>query len=59
VDELKQKDLVYKLLYKAKLGLNDGLGFGKNAKGFMRMNIALPKKELEFALDRFELLLTQ
>lgn len=39
--------IVKKLLHEAKLALNDGSSFGDNAKGFMRLNIALPQKVLK------------
>lgn len=39
-------------LNKAKLWLNKGTTFGKGGSGFMRMNIACPKKTLEQALNR-------
>jgi len=43
-----------KLLYGAKIALNDGITFGKNGKYFFRLNVALPKSELEIALKRIE-----
>jgi cystathionine beta-lyase len=39
-----------KLLKEAKVALNDGLTFGKNANCYFRLNCALPRKELEKAL---------
>lgn len=39
---------------KAKMGLNQGHGFGKGGSGFMRLNFALPFKVLEEVMDRLE-----
>jgi len=36
---LPQKELVHKLIYDAKVGLNNGTDFGPEGEGFMRMNI--------------------
>ena len=36
---------------KANLWLDDGIIFGKSGSGFQRINIALPRKRLEIALD--------
>lgn len=36
----------------AKVGLNDGLSFGKDGEGFMRMNIACPHATLEQGVGR-------
>ena len=36
---LSQKDLERKLIYDAKIGLNNGTDFGPEGEGFMRMNI--------------------
>jgi len=49
---LKHKKIKEKLLYDAKVALNDGITFGKNGKYFFRLNIALPKKELKKSLKR-------
>lgn len=38
----------------AKLVLNEGSVFGDGGEGFMRMNLALPRKELEKALARLK-----
>lgn len=40
------------LVTQAKLGLGDGNNFGNAGKGFMRMNIALPKIRLKIALNQ-------
>ncbi|MFA6867766.1 MAG: PatB family C-S lyase [Bacteroidales bacterium] len=39
-----------------KLGLNNGSEFGKNGEGFMRMNVACPRKTLEEAMQRLRCL---
>lgn len=39
------------LITQAGLGLNQGIQFGKEGKGFMRMNIACPRTTLQKALD--------
>jgi cystathionine beta-lyase len=36
----------------AKLGLNDGLSFGKSGEGFMRLNIGTGREVLEVAMQR-------
>ena len=38
----------------ARLALNDGEMFGQEGRGFMRMNIALPRAVLQDALERLE-----
>jgi cystathionine beta-lyase len=40
--------------HEAKLGLNDGPGFGPGGSGFQRINIALPRQKLEEALGLLE-----
>ncbi len=40
------------LLNDAKVALNDGTSFGKEGNNFFRLNCALPKKELEKALNK-------
>ncbi len=49
---LSQKALVDFFVYKAKLGLNDGVSFGANGKGFMRLNVGTSRKVLEQAMSR-------
>lgn len=46
-DELKQF-----FIYKAKVGLNPGISFGEAGRGFMRMNIAAPRKIILEACQR-------
>ncbi|RLA67219.1 MAG: putative C-S lyase [Epsilonproteobacteria bacterium] len=50
--ELEQDELLYFFIKKAKLGLNDGMSFGKAGEGFMRLNIATSKKILEIAMQQ-------
>lgn len=46
-DELK------KVLYKkAKVGLSDGMIYGKSGEGFFRLNFGCPRARLKFALDK-------
>ena len=42
------------MLDKAKLWLDNGTMFGESGKGFQRLNVALPRKELEFALQQLK-----
>ena len=39
---------------KARLALNDGEMFGAEGKGYMRMNVASPRKVLKDALERLK-----
>ncbi|MDR0829937.1 MAG: pyridoxal phosphate-dependent aminotransferase [Prevotellaceae bacterium] len=48
---LNHAELVDFFVKKAKLALNDGEMFGSGGEGFMRMNIAVPRKILEQALN--------
>ena len=51
--KLKDKDLSDKIL-DAGVGLNKGVQFGKQGKGFMRINIACPRTTLTNALQKLE-----
>ena len=51
---LDDKTIEELLVNEAKLWLNDGIGFGDSGKGFQRINIALPRKKLEEALNNLE-----
>ena len=42
------------MVNKAKLWLDNGKMFGEVGKGFQRLNIALPKKKLEWAMKQLE-----
>jgi cystathionine beta-lyase len=39
-------------VHKAKVGMNPGTVFGKNGSGFMRLNIASPRRVIAEALGR-------
>lgn len=49
---LQEQALAEFFLDRAGLGLNPGSEFGKGGEGFMRMNIALPREQLDQALDQ-------
>ncbi|MRH44767.1 putative C-S lyase [Aquibacillus halophilus] len=49
---LKNEELKKFMANKAKVGLNDGVSFGEESDGFMRMNIACPKAVLKDGIDR-------
>lgn len=42
------------MINEAKLWLDSGTMFGKSGKGFQRINIALPRKNLEMAMNRIK-----
>lgn len=49
-----QNKLVQFLTEEAKVGLNDGLSFGKEGKGFMRLNVGSPRSVLKQGLEQIE-----
>jgi len=49
---LGQEELVDFFVKKAKVGLNDGVSFGKAGEGFMRLNIGTSRKVLQEAMMR-------
>jgi len=49
---LPQKELVHKLIYDAKIGLNNGTDFGAEGEGFMRMNIGTNRETVLEGLRR-------
>ncbi len=49
---LSHDELVDLFVNKARVALNDGEMFGKEGKGFMRLNVATPRSELKRILDR-------
>jgi cysteine-S-conjugate beta-lyase len=49
---LNQKELVDLLVYDAKVGLNNGVDYGPEGEGFMRMNVGTPLSVVNEALDR-------
>ena len=52
--KIPDKELREFIIKDAGLGLNDGERFGHGGEGFLRMNIALPRKKLEKALLQLE-----
>lgn len=50
------KELTHRLAFDCKIGLNDGMIFGKEGENKMRINVALPKSELLKTLDRLDYL---
>ena len=49
---LSQEALVDFFIHRAKLGLNDGMSFGRNGEGFMRLNVGTSRAVLERAMSR-------
>ncbi len=49
---LDDKELEKFFVYKAQLGLNSGVSFGRTGSGFMRLNIATSKEVLKEAMQR-------
>jgi len=49
---LSQEALTRFFIKEAKLGLNDGVSFGKTGEGFMRLNVGTSREVLEEAMDR-------
>ncbi|WP_067841587.1 MalY/PatB family protein [Amphibacillus sediminis] len=50
--KLEHEALVSFMAKEAKIGLNDGISFGANGKGFMRMNIASPTSYVEAGVQK-------
>ena len=57
--KLSQEELRHRLYHKAGVGLNDGLSFGEEGLGHMRMNVACPQAVLQDALERMRRALIQ
>lgn len=55
---LSQKELTALFINDAKLALNDGVMFGKEGEGFMRMNIGSPRSVIEKALNNLKKAIT-
>ncbi|HIT67657.1 MAG TPA: pyridoxal phosphate-dependent aminotransferase [Candidatus Merdisoma merdipullorum] len=51
---LDQETLMDRFVNKAKVGLHDGLHFGPEGRGFVRLNVAVPRSVLEQALKQIE-----
>ncbi len=52
--ELSDDKIEELMLNEAKLWLDNGKIFGETGKGFQRLNIALPRKKLEWAMEQLE-----
>jgi len=52
--QLNHKKLRDFLVEKARVGLNDGVSFGIEGKGFMRLNVASPRSLIEQALEQIK-----
>lgn len=50
---LSEEEMMELLLQKGKLALEPGSKYGESGRGFIRMNIACPRKTLEDGVDRF------
>ncbi len=51
---LRDEELQKKLIYEAKVHLDNGLKFGSLGEGFMRMNVATSRANIEEALNRIK-----
>lgn len=51
---LEQEDLMKLFEKEGKIGMNDGRSFGEEGRGFVRLNIAVPRVTLEEAMKRIE-----
>ncbi|MET0017691.1 PatB family C-S lyase [Oscillibacter sp.] len=51
---LSNQELHDFMIQKAKLGLNDGVSFGRSLSGFMRLNAACPRSVLEQAMNQLK-----
>ncbi len=49
---MSHKELTNFMFYEAKVAINDGMSFGKEGLGFMRLNVASPRKTIEEGLKR-------
>lgn len=50
--QMTQNDLRQLIYHKAGVGINDGVSFGKEGVGFMRMNVASPRSLVNEGLER-------
>ena len=51
---LTQDELNELMIKKGKIWINDGVTFGKEGEGFLRLNIGCPRSTLEEGLKRIE-----
>lgn len=49
---LTQGELVKFMNEEAKVGLNNGLSFGEEGRGFMRLNLASPSSYIKVGVDK-------
>ena len=49
---MEQSALTDFLIHKARLGLNNGMSYGEQCTGFMRLNLATPRKNVTEAMSR-------
>jgi cystathionine beta-lyase len=52
--DLSDKELREFFIKEAKLGLSPGVSFGKEGTGYMRLNIAVPKAQMQIAINRID-----
>ena len=52
--QLTQEELVNRFINRAGLMLNDGIEFGEEGCGFMRMNVAVPRSMLMKAVEKIK-----
>lgn len=50
--DLSQEELIDLFVNKARVALNDGSMFGREGEGFMRLNVATPRMNLQHILER-------
>ena len=50
--DLSNEELDYRVFKKAQIGVNPGHSFGEQGSGFMRFNLACPRKIVEDAVER-------
>lgn len=54
---LEHQELVKRFVKRAHLALNDGVMFGRQGEGYMRMNIAMPRRKLLEAVEAMKAIL--
>jgi cystathionine beta-lyase len=50
----KVEELSQRMILEAGIGLNEGIAYGKEGEGFMRINLACPKQVLTASLEKIE-----
>jgi len=56
---LKDNELKDFIISKASVGLNSGIDFGPGGEGFMRMNVACPRKTIAEAFEKISIAMTK